>query len=214
MQSGAAATPVRNMYCNNVAPYSAINPVVLGLNGIGTEKDILKVLNPIAKLGVADTCHDLAYPRKGYDEEFFRLNFFPKFISGLSTQDSGKTHYSDTLTEMFEGSVGMSNFEPSVNAYIENVFGLQPAYEGITFDDILSHPPNFSANEIIEKSNGSLKITVPHPYTSFTHYLTQFVDDAGYHRAQERISTFIKNFLHQPKTVDTNVPEIRFLFDA
>ena len=212
MKSATAAMPATNMYCNNVAPYTLINPLQLGLNGSKDVNELTK-LDPLAKLGLADTCHDLAYPRKGYSETFFRENFFSHIISGLPS-DNKTDHYNRSLTAMFEGSVGMSHFEPSVNAYIENVFGLQPAYEGITFDKIVSPPPEFSVDEIIDKSNGSLKITVPHPYTSFTHYLTQFVDENTYHNAQEKISIFIKNFLHRPKNVAANVSEIRFLFDA
>lgn len=207
----------KNIYSNNIDPY-------------GYEINVLKdmKLNPqikmtdladlphISKLAIADTFHDLAQPRVGYDQAHFNETVLPQIIEDdLQPETDKKVYYKSALSRLFGGTVGPSQLEPSVNAYIENVFGLQPAYEEITFDDILDHPVKFNDETLmkkIEKSNGSLKITVPQEYTSFTHYLTKFIDDTSYHNAQKGISRFIKNYLFQ--TDDRDIADIRFLFDA
>jgi hypothetical protein len=204
------AGQLNNIYSNNIDPYAyrigelkdmKLNPT-LQMSG-------LKNLLPISKVAIADTFHDLAQARVGYEQTHFNQTVLPHVIENDMNIDP-KLYYKTSLSELFEKTIGPSNLEPSVNAYIENVFGLQPAYEEITYDDILAHPPNF--NEKVETSNGSLRIRVPSPYTSFTHYLTQFLDDASYIKAQTGIATFIKNYLY--KTNENDVGEIRFLFDA
>ena len=209
-----------NMYSNNIDPYAyrigelkdlKLNPT-LRMSG-------LKDSSSLSKVAIADTFHDLAQARVGYEQTHFNQTVLPHIIENDMNIDP-KLYYKTSLSELFETTIGPSHLEPSVNAYIENVFGLQPAYEEITYDDILAHPPNFN-NDVdasfvkkVANSNGSLKIKVPSPYTSFTHYLTQFLDDSSYLKAKTGIATFIKNYLYKTETDDTDVGEIRFLFDA
>ena len=222
--AGISATT--NLYNNNIIPYeySGEKPMAIFEKNQGLNHDQLTDMHPIGKLAIADTFHDLAQSRDGYDPGFFNGTILKNILNFKKTViQHPDSYYKHALGKMFENTVGVSHLEPSVNAYIENVFGLQPAYEEITFDDILSHPFSFQqqANKLpaIPNSNGTLKITVPSPYKSFTHYLTKFGDETSYRIAQEGISSFIKNYLFQgekeedkPEPVD--VAEIRFLFDA
>ena len=210
------AGQLNNIYSNNIDPYAyrigevkdlKLNPT-LQMSG-------LKNLTPISKVAIADTFHDLAQARDGYEQTHFNQTVLPHIIENDMNIDP-KLYYKTSLSELFEKTIGPSNLEPSVNAYIENIFGLQPAYEEITYDDILDHPLNFNEDFVkkIETSNGSLKIRVPSPYTSFTHYLTKFLDDTSYLNAQTSIATFIKNYLYKQNDKENDVGQIRFLFDA
>ena len=206
----------KNIYSNNIDPYGyrigelkdlKLNPT-LRMSG-------LDELSPISKVAIADTFHDLAQARDGYEQTHFNQTVLPHIIENDKYKNiDPQLYYKTSLSELFEKTIGPSNLEPSVNAYIENIFGLQPAYAEITYDDILAHPPNFNLIEKVELSNGSLKIRVPSPYTSFTHYLTKFLDDSSYLKAKTGIATFIKNYLYKTEADETDVEEIRFLFDA
>jgi hypothetical protein len=207
----------KNIYSNNIDPYAYEINVLKDMKlSPQIKMTDLADLPHISKLAIADTFHDLAQPRVGYDQTHFNETVLPRIIEDdIQPETDKKLYYKTALSRLFGGTVGPSQLEPSVNAYIENVFGLQPAYEEITFDDILDHPVKFNDETLkkkIEKSNGSLKITVPQEYTSFTHYLTKFIDDTSYHNAQKGISRFIKNYLFQ--TDDRDIADIRFLFDA
>ena len=203
----ASITAAKNLYNNNIAPYNPETPIIL--NHLAFEN--LDSLDPLGKLAISDTFHDLAQPREGYDATHFNGTILQNIIAFQNKYDQPNGFYKGSLEKMFGGKIGVSHLEPSVNAFIENYFGLQPAYAEVTFDDILDHPLKF--NETIKNSNGSLKITVPPEFTSFTHYLTKFMDPSKYLDAQKGISKFIKNYLFQAED-ETNVDEIRFLFDA
>ena len=205
------------MYNNNVAPYST--PPTISKNPL--EFDRLDNWDPLAKLFLVDTYHDLAQSRDGYDPAYFISNIIPNIIDfKQNIQMNG--NYRGTIEKMFGKEVLVSNLEPTMNAHIENKYGLQPADERVTFSEIIAHDLSFNQafHDTVVNSNGSIKITVPPPYTSFTHYLTQFTDPISYLDAQTRIARFIKNYLYQDlkdiKDQDPtkDVKEIRFLFDA
>lgn len=211
------------MYNNNVAPYST--PPTIANNHLVFDE--LTDWDPLAKLFLVDTYHDLAQARDGYDPAYFISKIIPNIIDfKKNIQMNG--NYRGTIEKMFGKEVLVSNLEPTMNAHIENKYGLQPADERVTFSEIIAHDLSFNQafHNTVVNSNGSIKITVPPPYTSFTHYLTQFTDPISYLDAQTRIARFIKNYLYQDlkdiKAQDLtkkrdptkDVKEIRFLFDA
>lgn len=208
------------MYNNNIAPYSA--PPTIAQNPLVFDK--LEKWDPLAKLFLVDTYHDLAQARDGYDPTHFIGTIIPNIIDFKdTTQQPPKKvtpptgHYRGTIEKMFGKDVLVSNLEPTMNAYIENKYGLQPADAKVTFGDILDHPLKFNQDfvDTVSNSNGSIKISVPSPYTSFTHFLTQFTDPQKYLDAQKGIARFIKNYLYQDiKDTSKDVKDIRFLFDA
>ena len=211
------------VYSNDIAPYTY--PYFHALHGTAEKQGELQNLNieslsslhPLSKLAISDSFHDLAKPRIGYDPENFNSFVLKNIIAEATPNDD---LYKRAVQLLYDGQVYTSSLEPNVNSYIETILGLQPAFSEITFDDLIARPVDFQ--EKINNSNGSLKITVPHPYKTFSEYLTKFSDEpeeqkTTYSRAQEVFATFIKEYLHNDnKEVPevSTVQQIRFLFDA
>ena len=232
-------------YSNDIAPYlytsarSDYFPELHGTYGTDgklipsrlTNLDISNLkdpayLGPLGKLAIADTFHDLAQARLHYNEKYFKDTIMEKLISDHFHDKNDPVYsYRQIVSLLFSDNVLVSSFEPTVNSYIESFFGLQPAIQEITFDNILFDTVD-DLNEKVSKSNGSVKLVVPTGYTSFSHYLTKFKDrvtktsnlEYSYLEAQGKFATFIKEYLHHPDRIVTgsaNISDtIRFLFDA
>lgn len=184
----------------------------------------------IIKTFIGDTFHDLCQNRGHTSADLFNDNIIKEILN--TNKD-----FPNILNTLFANTIRKSHLEPDINTYVEMVFKLRPAYNEVTFDDIirLYKEPNpqvtgFEIREsirtIIIRSNGSLKIIFPNNMTANEFMASKWGEN---HRHEILyICDFIKRYLHQndnlmssligdtdnPLVIITHTTDIRFLFDA
>lgn len=226
--------PATNLYSNRISPVCDI-----GKNNTNicerVHTHVKSILDPnkpneidhsnvIAKLGIADTCHDLCQARPPYDPASFKKDIFVKLVGYPYVGDEAS--YKKILGILFNNTVAASTLEEHVNRYIEDYFNLQPIYmltNTISYKEIIDYEEG--KNDILKQkimlSNGSLKILLPNGFSSFSEFFSNFTD-ADRLIAQQKLARFITCYLHDTdlSRFGMNLPDnhshpaTRFLFDA
>uniref|UniRef100_A0A6C0ESA4 Uncharacterized protein n=1 Tax=viral metagenome TaxID=1070528 RepID=A0A6C0ESA4_9ZZZZ len=177
-------------------------------------------INTLQTLAIADTFHDLAKPRNGYDEKRFENKVVNYLLCNQNVElDNDKYKQMKVYTKFLFGEEMSidTKYEPKVTQIFEKKYNLQPASVSITYDDVLK-----GGKDVLDKitlSNGSINLIVPSNFSCFDEYASSFSDSLR-EKNFKIISDFIKKFLYSEKLGDVTTElqgesnKVHFLFDA
>lgn len=181
----------------------------------------IKSLNPLQTLAIADTFHDLANDREGYNSSLFSNKLVNYLLAGENILLDDKIYKQTNSYESYLFGPGYKNsiksgFEPKINDAYEKKYGLQPADVSITYDEIIA------GGDVLENkvklSKGSINL-ITSLNTCFEEYSSNF-KDAIRDKKMKQIAEFIKKYLYSENFGDIKTPllenndKIRMLFDS
>ena len=180
----------------------------------------INFINTLQTLAIADTFHDLAKPRNGYDQQRFENKVLNYLLCNQNVElDNNKYQQMKVYTRFLFGEEMSidTKYEPKITHLFEKKYNLQPASISITYDDVLK-----GGKDVLDKikmSNGSINLIVPSNFSCFDAYASSF-NDSLREKNFKKISDFIKKYLYSEQLGDVvselqgETNKVRFLFDA